>query len=700
MSQKVPRALVAISAVILFAGVGSEVALSQTDQGGDAVGPRMTDVEFFGALDLELPALAEVRARFEASDLEGAKEAYATYLLQRESPRYFADWREMPAPENRPPNPNTRAADKVLAGEYTSCGVPITFTDRIDWQANPAKPFNPEWTWQLGRFAWWGDLARAYWDTGDERYAAQFVRELRSWVGDNPMPEKVANAVGSRWRTIECGIRLAGPWPNAFFRFLGSPSFTPDDVVLMVKSMVEQADYLQRYPTGGNWLTMESNGMGHVGVLFPEFRRAQVWRDDGIARQYKELDNQFYPDGPQKELATGYHYVALGNILGLARICLRNDVPLPPDYVAKLEGLWEVGMWVMMPDRTTPEVNDGSRVNVPGTLKEALAFFPKRDDFRYLATDGSEGSPPTELSHWFPWAGWAVMRTGWGRDDNYLFFDGGPFGMGHQHEDKLAFQIYAYGSYLLIDPGNYMYDQSAMRAYVLGAAAHNIVSVDGKAQHRRGLRATSANTSPETSRWESTPAYDYCEGVYADGFGGDNALKVTQKRAVLFVKPGYWLVLDTLTPADADPHQYEALFHLGTDQAVAEGPSVRTVSDAANLSITAIGAEVAADVVRGQETPSYLGWRSRGILDRVPCPVGRFRWDAAGVSRVLWVCYPTRPGESAPAVAPLPNLPAGTLGATIETPGGADTVRLTPNPDGTVLWEVDRHGADGIRVVL
>jgi hypothetical protein len=293
------------------------------------------------------------------------------------------------------------------------------------------------------------------------------------------------------------------------------------------------------------------------------------------------------------------------------------------------------------------------------------------------------------------------MRTGWGRGDNYLFFDGGPFGMGHQHEDKLAFQIHAHGSYLLVDPGNYMYDQSAMRAYVLGASAHNVISVDGKPQHRRGRPATNVNKAPEASRWESTPAYDYCEGVYADGFGGDNTLAVTHKRAVLFVKPDYWLVLDALTPPDADPHQYEALFHLGTDQAVAEGASVRTVGSAANLSITAVGADVALDVVRGQETPSYLGWRSEGILDRVPCPVGRFRWSTAGVSRILWVCYPAKPGDSAPETTAIPDLPNGALGATVKSTAGAvDTVRLTPNPDGTVLWEVERRGAEAIRVAL
>ena len=72
------------------------------------------------------------------------------------------------------------------------------------------------------------------------------------------------------WRTIECGIRMGQTWPYAYHYFLSSPSFTDDAICLMLKSMVEHARHLMRWPRSGNWLTMEANGMYHVGVLFPE----------------------------------------------------------------------------------------------------------------------------------------------------------------------------------------------------------------------------------------------------------------------------------------------------------------------------------------------------------------------------------------------------------------------------------------------
>ena len=657
------------------------------------LGPRMTDEEFFEALNLDYAGLEQTRAAVEAGNLQQAKEAFVQHLLSRAEPRYYAGPADRPAPEQRPQTPNTAAADRALGKEYSVVGFPLKFEDEIDWTANPSEPFNPEWTWQFGRHHWWGNLARAYWDTGDEKYAQHFVWEMRSWVQDNPMPRSVSNSVGSRWRTIECGIRLAGSWPNAFFHFLGSPSFTADDVVMMVKSMAEQAQYLHSYPTGGNWLTMEANGMGHVGVLFPEFKRAQTWREDAVDRLNKELDIQVYPDGPQKELSPGYHFVALGNFLGLARIHLHNDRPLPPNYVGSLERMWAMGLWAATPDRNLPHVNDSWDVNVRGQLRQALDYFPAREDFRWIATDGKEGAPPDHTSHFFPWAGWAVMRSDWTDDARYLFLDVGPFGLGHQHEDKLAFVLHAYGKNLVLDVGSYAYDVSKMRRYVVGPHAHNIVFVDEQAQHRGGRRETYVNDEPQDTPWLSNDALDYCAGVYDNGFGAKNDLQVTHRREVLFVKPDYWLVMDTLTPQDDEQHLYESLLHLGTEDAVAEGGRAWTVGEEANLQILTTGAPAQAEIVKGQEEPYYLGWIGKhGVDGKRPIPVARFAWTATGETKLLYVLYPTKPGDSTPA----PTLQQtggdnGNLTAELSFADGAkDVIRYTAGN-----WEVRRVATDG-----
>ena len=112
-------------------------------------------------------------------------------------------------------------AESILAHRLSSIGIEWQFGEAIDWSFNPTTqpgskwPRNHEWTWQLSRHPMWLALARAFSATGDEKYAREFVAELKSWVHDCPVPlDKAANVPFSRWRTIEAGIRAGTVWPR------------------------------------------------------------------------------------------------------------------------------------------------------------------------------------------------------------------------------------------------------------------------------------------------------------------------------------------------------------------------------------------------------------------------------------------------------------------------------------------------------
>jgi hypothetical protein len=106
-----------------------------------------------------------------------------------------------------------------------------------------------------------------------------------------------------------------------YHRFLTARAFDDDAITLFVKSYVEHAEYLMAFKTTGNWLTMEANGLYHVGALFPEFKDAARWRATALERLTAELDIQVYPDGAQIELAPGYHGVSVQNFLGRSTWC-------------------------------------------------------------------------------------------------------------------------------------------------------------------------------------------------------------------------------------------------------------------------------------------------------------------------------------------------------------------------------------------
>ncbi|HTL73203.1 MAG TPA: heparinase II/III family protein, partial [bacterium] len=74
-------------------------------------------------------------------------------------------------------------------------------------------------------------------------------------------------------------------------------------------------------------------------------------------------------------------------------------------------------------------------------------------------------------------------------------------------------------------------------------AAHNVVMIDGQEQ---------LNVNPELLAWHTGPQADFSSGRIArDG--------ISHQRSVLFVKPGYWVVVDHI--AGAGEHEVTRLFH-------------------------------------------------------------------------------------------------------------------------------------------
>lgn len=575
-------------------------------------GPRLSDAELLAAIDLKSPGLQDVAEALSAGDRETALGALAKFLRKCEEPYDFGQ----KAP--RDPRYNLAAAKDVIRHRFTVVGIPYTFQGEIDWYFNPTtapgseNPRDHEWTWQLNRHGAWSTLARAYRATGDERYAREFAAQLQSWIRSCPVPEKAAwQGPTSSWRTIECGIRTAGSWATAWTTFRSSTAVSDRLLIDWLKLWIEHGRYLHAHPTGRNWLTMEFNGLYHVGTLIPFAKEAKSWRSTAAGRLRDETRVQVYPDGAQDELSPGYHNVALRNMLGIPRLAAAYGHQLPDGYLAGLEKMFAYNLWAMRPDRSLPRWNDSWHTDVPALLAGGLRFYPHRQDFLWIATDGKQGRPPEHTSHFFPWAGQVIMRSGWTRDALYLGIELGPFGTGHQHEDKLGVVLFAYGRALLVEGGSYAYDASKWRRYVLNSHAHNVVLVDGAGQQRRGRRDTVLSKSPIDCDFQSNESLDFARGVYDDGFAG--GIRARHTRAVLFDKPNALFVIrDRLTALDDREHRFEALWHLDAPRLLEEpdkGIYETEHAGGANLRLVAqTGGGLACRVVRGQEEPVVQGW--------------------------------------------------------------------------------------------
>jgi hypothetical protein len=504
---------------------------------------------------------------------------------------------------------------------------------------------------------------------------------MRDWVQDNRYPLIGTGNSTLTWRTIEAGIRCSGSWPDSLYYFLGSPSLQPDDLVAFMKTWIEHGRHLMRITVqhpqhGGNWVTMECNGLGHLGILLPECKEAAAWLDTAADRMTQELDRQVYPDGAQKELTTGYHQVARRNFVALYQFAVHNGVTMPGGYLDRIERMYAYNLQAMTPEGRLPPLNDASYTNVIPSLEEGAELFG-RNDFLWAASGGFQGERPGYTSVAFPYAGHYVMRSGWAADDLYLLFESGPFGIGHQHEDKLSMFIYGLGRVLLTEGGTYSYDRSKYRRYVLGTWAHNTVLVDGCQQHRRNLRETYETETPLDNLWHHGEVFDAADGAYDSGYGPQRDINVNHERTIVFVRPDYWVVLDRLHATGE--HQYDILWHLNNDEA---GHNATTRAawgadhDVANLMVTpAAGEDLTLEIVKGRDDP-VLGFAP--ARSKRPIPVLNYKLRTTGPVTQAWVLTPFR--DSRPHVS-----------ATVEDGPGGSVVTVT-HAEGADFVYVARRG--------
>ena len=634
----------------LFAVIASAVAAC-------AAGPRTTPEEFFTKhLDTSIPALASIPAKMAAGDLAGAEKVFADHV--RATLRNDAlnkDWLERKY-EGKALRALKRRAGEIMDYRLSSCGMPHHFTDhKVDWDLNPTFNKYKEWTWQLSRHPFWTTLAEYYTATGDEKAVTVWIDMISSWFDQALVPEKAGPGATHCWRTIEAGIRMSG-WSRQIAAFAKSPQVTDEFLTRYFISIWEHGWRLRNNSTHGNWLLMELHGLLRITLLYPFLNDAPEWKAYALKLLGEEFSRQVYPDGFQYELATGYHGVVISNYLGVFDLYEQLGLE-KPEFIRKgLEKMFEVYVRLATPNGGTPTLNDGGSMDVARWCRTAAKLYPQRADFRWFATDGKEGAKPDYLSTVFPWAGAVVFRTSWAKDAVWGYMDGSPFGRGHQHEDKLNFVMHAYGKVMLTEGGNYMYDSSDCRKYVLSTRAHNTIRVDGFEQNRRRTyrwKDDDINVKADVE-FSTTPARDSARSAYTDGYG-PQLKPFTHDRTVLFLKeePGlapFFVVIDRLSAPNDRPHAFEILWHLEECKLAINGTSF-TGDFGDGVGLAAATSDVSAKItdMKGQHEPYFQGWMpiwKGGPHEHRPIPTPVVQGTFSGAKRIVTVLYPYRDGKN------------------------------------------------------
>jgi heparan-sulfate lyase len=477
-------------------------------------------------LNLNAPGLEKVKAN--AQNPERAAQELLTYYRKRTSVKHPIG-RQQKAEGTLATEKDSQIANDalkhILVGQPA---YPAQFCgEDINWATNPFP--DKEWIWQLNRMYFWDAMGRVYRQTGDEKYAREWASQLLDWTRDNPRDAAHAYA----WRSIEAGIR-GHRWTGLFQYFIDSPSFTPEVLVAFLNSCYDHSDFLMtKYSKGSNWALMEAEGMAFIALTFPEFKDSKAWSDEAILRLNKEITNQVYADGHQRELAFGYHMGCIGWFMRtyeLAHLNGRTDA-FPNTYIQRIEKMCEVPMKLAFPDGSTPQFGD-SWSGAPGQyytqLREWARLF-NRPDFLYVASEGAEGKKPESTAFALDKSGLYSLRSSWDKDAISLVLKCGPDGGGHCQPDNGTFELFAGGRHLMPDAGSYIYSgDPENRAWFRQTKVHQTLTLNG---------ANSAY-APKLLRWEPGDKQDV---LVVENQSYPN---LRHQRTVLFVDKKYFVIVD------------------------------------------------------------------------------------------------------------------------------------------------------------
>jgi hypothetical protein len=687
-------------------------------------GDDMTDQDFFAALDLQRPGLAAVKSAVDQGDYVAARSALVSYFRTQPNRAQGLDGAQRPAPE---PTYDTVIAEDLRQGKIYSGG-------------------ELGGTWNGVRLAHWYELANAYWWTGGQPYA----QKLGTWLGNLVESRKVRQLNGL---TISLGSHP-----------LSHSVWALQDASLADFSVKQRIDALKALLVSGrelkarlddpaldpgmwsspNQVVIAANALAKLGLTFPEFAAAGPWTAKGFAEVEESVENHLFPDGAGVEMSTGYSASPLGTAVGLLDLAERLGVAGPSDL--DMDRLTQAGWYwayLLHPDGVQPMLGDGDATKIseqalgggttyvdggsitfqgalPAAYEAAVEGAPpgwytrglSRPDLVRRTSEvvgvpsmaaAVDGDPANLLptSRAFPFTAQYFQRSGFTEDARYLAFDAGPIGTFHGHQDKLSFDMYAYGRPLIADPGRFTYGEP-WQTWFKSAAAHNTISVNGQLQH---TPKPEVPTQPQTqTTWTSDATFDDATGVYDLGYGKERAVKAVHRREVFFAKPSYWIVTDRVSGLASATTRSMLHFTPGTATADPSTKAVTFVADDVDGDTAGVVAAPAGHAWTAVDTSSGLGaptldpsdaslhgvrgWYAPIYGAKYPAPQAMFTRGGSLPTVTATVIYPFA-GASAPSVSTTtltiertngaPGAADEAIAIDVARPGGADLFVSAPS---------------------
>jgi len=450
--------------------------------------------------------------------------------------------------------------------------------------------------WELSRFQHLIWLGQAYWFTGNELYAREFVSQVCDWIAHNPYP------YGVNWTCpMDVSIRVVN-WLWGYYFLKDSITLTDEFRQLMFESIWVHGKHiwhnLENIGSTNNHYLANLVGLIYIGLLCQELKETKQWREFGLRELEREMFKQVYPDGVNFEASTSYHRLATEMFLSATILASLYGYSFSSAYMKRLEKMLEFIMDLSKPDGTVPLIGDHDN----GRLHRLKVWMPpEREwlDFRYLLAIGAvlferqdfaiAAADQWEEALWllgvrvFEYLSKSIssnkvsicskayadggiyimrhkdnqviIRTGMAQDGN----------SGHAHNDSLSFEYFTQGVSWIVDPGCYLYTADYNeRNRFRSTSYHNTVVVNGEEQSEfnpRNAFSPLGKKEVKVLTWQENDDFILFVGEH-DGYARNEYGVIHRRKVILYKEPDefLWITDELLGKGKC---KFESFLHLG-----------------------------------------------------------------------------------------------------------------------------------------
>ncbi len=410
-------------------------------------------------------------------------------------------------------------AEEIVGGKVRLFGgepVPLRFASDgklphwTDYETGkvplPVAEFNDiKFIWEPARFGWAFTLGRAYYITGEKRYARAFWEHTGEFIKSNPP------YLGPQWTSgQEVAIRLmALVWAGQVFA--SSAESTPQRMESLAATVVAHAERIPHTlvyarSQNNNHLISEAAALYTASLALPDHPRSEAWRGKGWKWLAWAFAKQIYKDGSYVQHSTNYHRLMLQVALWVWTLAnlspvRRGGTPQKVESTLATAARWLAAL---------TDKESGQAANMGAN--DGAYIFPLTvcpfTDYRPVVQAASlafAGEKPFRDGVWNEMALWFGQKANMierypqikgqpqkfvlQSQNSWAYFRAVKFRTRPSHADQLHLDLWWRGINIARDAGTYLYNADPPWDNTLTAAQiHNTVTVNGRDQMTRAGR--------------------------------------------------------------------------------------------------------------------------------------------------------------------------------------------------------------------